>query len=595
MQLRRLKLRFRRDFRKRKKQVEGIGLQAESQLERNFFRRFDSLLKVRRFAGTWMLLVILLIGCVVAQTRGLGGYYQTLQPAPGGIYTEGILGSYTDANPVYATGEVDQAVSRLIFAGLLKYNDKNQLSGDLAQSWYAQDDGKQYVVHLRPNLTWQDGQPLTANDVVFTFQVIQSPDAQSPLQSSWQGVTVTATDSQTVVFTLPNPLASFPYSLTTGIIPQHLLGSIPMDQMRSAAFNTTKPVGAGPFVLKDLEVAGDTPQTREEQIALRPFRNYWAGRPLLDSFVVHAFTTQQLMLNSFKHQNINAMVGLSSLPQNLAKDSSVQAYQMPLTAGNYVFFKTSSGVLADAKVRQALVQGADPSAIIGQLGYPTTPVDEPLLRKQLAYDAKYRQLGYDQAAAAKELTADGWIPGANGIRYKKNLPLTFNLFAQDTTEYSMVTRRLAQEWQSLGVDVQVHLQSGTDLQPTLESHSYDALLYGISIGVDPDVFVYWDSSQADIRAAGRLNFSEYKSSTADTALEAGRTRTDPTLRVIKYGPFLQSWQQDAPALGLYQPRFLYVTRGPVSGLSEHTINTDTGRYDNVQNWEIREIPTTVKQ
>ena len=575
--------------------MEDIGLQAETNLERNFFRRFEHLWDVRRFAGGWLLLVLLLIGCIIVQTRALSGYYQTLQPAPGGMYAEGILGSYTDANPVYATGQVDQAVSQLIFAGLLKYNDQNQLVGDLADSWQPQDDGLQYVVHLRPHLIWQDGQPLTANDVVFTYHVIQNPDAQSPLNASWQGVTVTATDNQTVVFSLPNPLASFPYSLTTGIIPQHLLANVPMDQMRSVAFNTTRPVGAGPFALKDLEVTGDTPQTREEQVQLQPFVGYYAGKPKLDSFVVHAFASQQRMLRSFNGQEITAMVGLNNLPKSLANNSSVQTYQMPLTAGTYVFFKTSNSVLADAKVRQALVLGADTPKIIGQLGYPAMPVDEPLLRGQLGYNANYAQGGYNSTAAAIALSADGWQTGANGIRYKHGQPLTFNLFAQNTAEYTIVTNTLEQEWRSLGVDMQVHLQTATDLQPTLESHSYDALLYGISIGVDPDVFAYWNSAQADVRAASRLNFSEYQSPAADSALDAGRTRFEPALRAIKYQPFLQAWRQDAPALGLYQPRFLYVTRGQVYGLSEHTINTDTDRYDNVQNWEIREVPTTDKQ
>ena len=593
MQFRRLESRLLLWQRKRRQRMEAFGIQAESQLEQNFFKRFDHLVNVRRFVATWMLLVVLLVGCVVAQTRSLSGYYQTLQPIPGGIYAEGIIGSYTDANPIYATGEVDQAVSRLIFAGLLTYNDKNQLVDDLADSWNAQDNGLQYVVHLRPNLKWQDGQPLTAKDVVFTIHTIQNPDAQSPLNTSWQGVKCTATDDRTIVFTLPNPLASFPYSLTTGIIPEHILGNVPMDQMRSVAFNTTHPVGSGPFALKGLEVSGDTPQTREEQIVLRPFSHYWAGTPKLSSFVVHAFHAKQRMIGSFEKQGINAMVGLNSLPHKLANDSSVQTYQMPLTAGTYVFFKTSSGVLADAKVRQALVSSVNTQNIIRQLGYPAMPVDEPLLRGQLGYNPAYAQAGYNQAAAAATLTADGWVPGPNGIRYKNGQPLTFNLFAQNTPEYTQVTNTLSQQWGDLGVDVVVHLQSSADLQPTLQSHSYDALLYGISIGIDPDVFVYWDSSQADVRSASRLNFSEYKSSTADSSLEAGRTRINPTLRAIKYRAFLQAWQKDAPALGLYQPRFLYVTRGIVYGLNEHMINTDTDRYDNVQNWEIREAPKTI--
>lgn len=594
MQFRRLTVRFRKDWRKRQKQVESISQQAETLVEQDFFRRFDHLVRVRRFASMWLLLLLLLIGSVVAETRSLSGYYQSLQPAPGGIFTEGIIGSYTNANPVYATSEVDQAVSHLVFAGLLTYNQRNQLVGNLADGWQSTDNGQQYIVHLRPHLTWQDGKPLTANDVVFTVHVIQSPDAESPLSASWQGVVATALDTQTVQFTLPNPLASFPYSLTVGIIPQHLLGAVPMDQMRSVAFDATNPIGAGPFSLKQIQVSGDTPQTREEEVALQPFASYWAGRPKLSSFIVHAFGAQQAMVNSFYKGDIDAMAGLNSMPAKLTHDSSVQSYQMPLTAATYVFFKTTEGVLADQKVRQALVQGANVDSIINQLGYPTTIVDEPLLRGQLGYNPQHRQAGYNQGAAAAALSADGWIPGKNGIRYKNGLPLTFNLFAENTSEYTMVTNTLVQQWHAIGVDAHVFLQSATDLQPTLESHSYDALLYSISIGVDPDVFVYWDSSQADVRAAERLNFSEYSSSTADEGLEAGRTRLDPTLRVIKYQPFLQAWQQDAPALGLYQPRFLYVTRGPVYGLTEHTINTDVDRYDNVQNWEIRQVPTTIK-
>jgi peptide/nickel transport system substrate-binding protein len=123
------------------------------------------------------------------------------------------------------------------------------------------------------------------------------------------------------------------------------------------------------------------------------------------------------------------------------------------------------------------------------------------------------------------------------------------------------------------------------------TRSYDALLYGITIGKDPDVYVYWDSRNADVRSQTRLNFSDYKSAAADAALQAGRTRSDANLRAIKYQPFLQAWRDDAPAVGLYQPRFLYISHTKVYGLDEHAINTETERLSNVQNWMIRELPT----
>lgn len=588
------KLRFRRRLRLRKRQVEAFGQQAEEQFERNFFRRLERLRDVRRFVVGWLLLMVLLVGCMVVQLRALGGYFQTLQPAPGGTYTEGIVGSFTNANPLYATGSADQAASRLLFSGLYKYNDKDELVGDLAAGpLEVNAAGTVYTVHLRPNLTWHDGKPLTVQDVLFTYQAIQNPDAQSPLNSSWQGIQIAALDAHTITFTLPNVLASFPYSLTNGIIPKHILGDTPMATLRSSPFNTRNPIGSGPFSWKAIEVSGDSAQTRQEQIALQPFDDYYAGRPKLNGIVLHTFRSKDDMVASFERREINAMAGLDGLPARLQRDDSVRTHNLPLTAAVMTFFRTTSGVLSDVQVRQALVRGADTQAIIKSLGYPAAPVTEPFLQRQFAFDPAYMQAGYDPAAAEQRLTAAGWLPGKDGIREKGGVPLTFQLYAEDTAEYRKVATMLSKQWKAIGVRAELVLQKSGDLQSTLATHGYDALLYGISIGTDPDVYAYWDSAQADVRAQNRLNFSEYASSKiADAALEAGRTRLDPALRIIKYRPFLQAWLDDAPALGMYQPRYLYVTRGPVYGLEEHYINSANDRYANVQNWMIRQVPTS---
>jgi len=155
----------------------------------------------------------------------------------------------------------------------------------------------------------------------------------------------------------------------------------------------------------------------------------------------------------------------------------------------------------------------------------------------------------------------------------------------------LVTSRLVQDWKNIGVRATLQLRSADDLQRAIASHDYEALLYGISIGADPDVFVYWDSSQNDPRTA-QLNFSHFSSKVADASLEGARTRSDPALRTVKYKPFLQAWQQDSPALGLYQPHYNYVTHGTLYGLAAHTINSDIDRYNNVQNWMVREAAVT---
>ncbi len=569
---------------RRKIQVGSISEKAGRNIDRNVVNRLDRLLNVRRFLLSWILLVVMLSGVVMAQTYELGNFYQKSSGVPGGIYSEGILGDFTTANPIYAAGPVDDTLSKLVFSSLLTYNSNNQLVGDLASGWSVNSTGKIYTVTLRPNLTWQDGKPLTAADVVFTYKTIQDPDSQSDLNSSWQDVVVKEVNPTTVTFTLSNPLDSFPYSLTNGIIPQHILGNVAPSELRSSKFNT-QPIGSGPFDWKSLEVAGDTPSTREEQIILTPFAGYHEGKAKLSEFIVRAFHDQNNLINHYLNGSLTAISGLNYIPSSLNR-SNLYTYSFPLTAAEMVFFKTDAGVLADQNVRRALVEGADVNSIINGLGYAVIPVREPLLIGQLGYDPTYSQSGYNPTAAEAQLIQDGWVMGKNGVRYKNGVPLEFNLYAADTRDSRYVTTQLSQEWKTLGVNVQVIVQSDADLQDTVSLHNYDALLYGISIGVDPDVFVYWDSSQANPQSPNRLNFSEYKSSTADMALEGGRTRSDPALRAVKYQPFLQAWQQDAPALGLYQPRYLYVSRVNIYGLSEHKINTLTDIYNNVQNWEM---------
>jgi peptide/nickel transport system substrate-binding protein len=593
MQPRLIRLRFRRRLRKGQRQVEELGVQAEHQLEEHLVKRFGRLKPVRRFVAGWLALLVLLLGGVVTQGLMLSGYFQTLQPVPGGIYNEGVRGRFTNANPLYATGDADATVSKLIFASLFTYDASGQFVGDLASGMSVDSHGTTYTVRLRPHLTWQDGKPLTSADVVYTYQTAQNPDAQSPLQSSWQGIAVSAPDPQTVVFRLPGVLASFPYNLTTGIIPRHILGKLNPADLRSSDFNTMHPVGAGPFAWQAIEVGGDgKPQNAKVQIALTPFAGYHAGKPKLQEFVVQVFADQSQLIDAFRDNRLTAVEGVSQLPADLRKKASVAQHSFVLRAATMVFFKTSEGVLADQAVRQALVQAADVPDIIGRLDYQARQVREPFLAGQLGYDPSFAQAPFDLKAAKAALTAANWKEGKDGIRFKDGKPLTFTLTASNNPDYRIAGRQLERQWKAAGVKVNVLYLEAADYQNALTYHSYDAILNGISIGSDPDVFVYWDSSQADIRSPNRLNLSEYKNQTADSALEAGRTRLDASLRVIKYKPFLQQWQHDSPALGLYQPRLLYATNTFVSGLGDQQLTTATDRFANVQNWQIRQARVT---
>ncbi len=583
------KLRWRRRYRHGVGRVEDIGTQAENRLEKHFIKRLGRLFDARRFVITWVLLLVLVGGLVVIQARNLGKYYLDNRPAPGGIYTEGMVGSFSNANPLFATGLADSTVSKLVFSGLLTYDNNNHLVGALAQNWTISPDEKTYTVTLKPNLKWQDGSPLTSADVVFTFQTAQNPDAKSPLLHSWQGITIKAVNDRTVTFTLPSALTPFIYSLTTGLIPKHLLGSTEATQLRSANFNTSHPIGAGPFSWQTVEVLGTKTQDFEQHIGLVANDKYYDGRPKLDQFIVKVYGDQDRLISKFKQQEVTAMVGVDSLPESLAQAKNVHIYDKPLNAITFAFFKTDSPMLNSAQVRQALIMATNVSAVVNKLGLPVMVDNEPFLKDQFVYNRTLPQVATNVAEANKLLDAAGWArPAPNQTRQKGKDKLIIKLYGPNSEDFSLLATALQKAWQEVGVGSEATLQNGNDLQTSISNRLYDALLSTVTIGPDPDVFAYWHSSQADPRSASRLNFSDYSSKTADSALEAGRSRQDPALRAAKYVPFLQAWRSDAPAMALYQPNFLYLTNENLYNFDNKSLNDSSDRFNNVANWMIRQ-------
>lgn len=590
MKLRPKKVRLPKIIRARKKNIGELSNTTEDRMERHFFRRLANLAKVKRFVASWLLLMALILLVGFFQFSFLRDKYQQNQFVPGGTFNEGIVGTFTNANPIYASSSADSSVSKLVFAGLFTYDSQQKLKPDLAEKLEIDTSEKVYTVTLRENLRWQDGQPLTADDVAFTFNTIQKPEVKSYLLSSWQGIKVEAKNARTVVFTLPGNLSSFPNSLTIGILPKHLLSNAAPDQLRSNDFNTIKPVGSGPFKYDKVEVSkNEKTGQRREQIGLVANDNYHREKAGIKRFVIHTYNNQQELAEAYDSKKIDAMAGFTGNIQRYERDRRSIVYSVPLSGQTLVFFKTSQGVLSDSVVRKALVLGADRQKIIADSGGALRVSDEPLLKSQLGYDKNYVQKTKNIEGARKLLDDNGWkadSPGA--IRKKDNNELKIKLYALSNEEYRRVAEDLQEQWRNIGVNVGVELQNDDDLKGTVSAHNYDALLTTISIGADPDIFAFWHSSQIDIRSKSRLNFSEYKSQVADSALEAGRSRSDPTVRAQKYKTFLEAWSQDNPALALYQPNYTFIVRPPFDGFRHERLPSPIDRYNDVNAWFIRQ-------
>jgi ABC-type transport system substrate-binding protein len=263
-------------------------------------------------------------------------------------------------------------------------------------------------------------------------------------------------------------------------------------------------------------------------------------------------------------------------------------------SANMLFLNNSSPVLSDVNVRKALTSGTDIGSIMQAVGYKGVPVREPILMGQIGYNPIYAQSPYDVSQAKNLLDKAGWtvVPG-KAYRQKNGQDLTLNITYQRDDELARIIDVVQSEWTSLGVHVNVTIGQDTSSAPKfLDTHQYDVLLYGINMGADPDGFAYWDSSQIGKKTPIHLNLSEYSSKVADLAIEGARINTDIDLRSAKYQPFLQAWQNDAPAIGLYQPRYLYISNQPIYGYdARRPLNTPADRFVNVNEWMVNTVRT----
>ena len=552
------------------------------QLDRHIFRRTHNLHASRRFTIGWMsLMVVIAIGLFV-QIRAASSAYLEIVPANGGVFVEGYVGNVKNMNPLYSSNSVDNALTKLMFSSLLTYNGKNELIGDLAEKWTSDEVGKVYTVTLRKDAKWHDGEAVTPEDVVYTYNSIQNAKVQSPLSSSWKGVKVERTGDWDVTFTLPNSYSPFPHLLTNGIVPEHILKDIDPSQLRGSRFNTASPVGSGPFTFRSIDVdkQGDN---QTEIVQLSKNNSYYNSAPKLDGFTIKTFKDKQEMQSALNSKDITGAAFVDHQDDNKENE-----FLFTQTSGLYVFMNNSKPPFDSPQIREAIARATSPGLVSSTLPYATLPVRSPLLVGQVGYSKDYVQKGTDIELANKLLTESGWAwQQGEPYRKKDGKELTVQLVSEKSEDYVKFVEQLQKQWAAVGVKAEVSLEDqDTIAATTLASKKYDALLYAINIGPDPDVYVYWHSSQAKPDAKPGLNFSLYSSKQADEALEAGRSRTNPSLRAAKYKPFLAAWQKDVPAIGLHQPVFSYSTNIPVYGLQEKTINIPSDHLNNVNQWQI---------
>lgn len=542
-------------------------------------RRTKNIVGIRRFMTGWLALVCGLCLVTILSLVQVISAARTTAPKDGGVYTEGMIGTLNNLNPMFGSGTLDDSAARLLFNGLLRYNTDGKLVPDLAKSWSVGEDRKTYTVTLRDDVLWHDGQSFSADDVLFTVQAIQNPQTRSPLFASWQGIKVAKVSDQEVRFELPAVFAPFTSALTLPMLPSHLLAEIPSEQLRSASFNS-QPVGTGPFVFNTLR----TVQSGGQQLEASKNDQYFRGTPRLDRFSIHTYQDNDAMAKALRDREITAAVDLRMESVNeFVQDTSIRLGEIPLNSGVFGFFKTTNPILSDASVRRALAASIDRTPILDIYEVRYAPLKSPLLRSQLGFDSGFQQKT-DREQAKALLDQAGWQVQEGGGRAKDGNKLAFTVTTSENPQYAELAGELQRQWTEIGASVEVQLLTTEQLQQTaLSAHAYDVLIYGISLGHDPDVYAYWHSSQAK---PGGLNFSEWESSRADASLDTARTRLESVLREARYKTFQDEWIANAPAVALYQPRVSYAYHQNATGFRSFGGNNASDRLTNVEEWTV---------
>lgn len=535
--------------------------------------------------------VLLILGSCIA--LGSQFYYTNTKPSPtrGGTYIEASVGTPRFINSALAQiSDVDRDISKLVYSGLMKHDKAGKIVEDLAKS-YSIESNTKYTFILKDSLFWHDGEIITADDVVFTIKLIQDPKYASPVRLNWQGVEVEKSDDKTIVFQLTTPYSPFLENVTLGILPKHIWENVAPKSFPLAEANL-QPIGSGPYKFEKFQKdsAGNI-----KLYALKANDRYYEGPPAIERVIFKFFESEQEAIAAFKNREVNAISFISGTSRMLIEDplySKIYGFALPRYFAVFLN-QTKSKALAQKEVREALAYGTNREDIIrAATSGNGLPAFGPIIRELLGYhpqlEGRYPFL-QDQAIAllekAKWIDSDG-----DGVREKKlesgadPTRLEIHLVTVQWPELEIVMRALKEQWEKIGVRVNIDAYTLGELQQNyIRPRDYEALLFGQVVGIDPDPFSFWHSSQ---KKDPGLNLALYENKTVDKLLEEARQTLDSQARSEKYVLFQSAVIDDLPAIFLYTPLYLYPVDKKVQGIGDGKIADPSGRFSDIHKWYV---------
>ena len=471
--------------------------------------------------------------------------------AEGGEFQEGVIGQPVFINPVMPTTEVDRDIARVVFSSVSEISDSIKHS----------EDGKTWNVRIKENIFWHDGERLTADDIIFTLEVIQDPDSRSPLHASFRGVAVERVSELEVRFNLQNTYVFFEsdHLKNMRIIPEHIFNDIPVQNIKLSSFGLN-PIGSGPYHVDSFEKNSDGIIT---SLRLRANEDYFEGAPNIKTFVFKFYKNNEELVRAYNIGQIDGF-GVSSYEPLLENDVFIRNNVHHLDSPRYYAIFINQSIAPEAfgelEVREALSATVDRERIVNEVFMSNaTPMFGPTTMSE------------NPVEEFDPMLLEG---------------LEINLTVPEEDFLVKTANILKENWESHGATVNVLIFSIRNIQENvLKNSDYEMILFGNITKENQDLFAFWHSSE---RFYPNQNLALYQDNTADSLLESFRKTFDENERFEILERISNIIAGDVPAIFLYSPHYIYVTAPRLGGFDESTImNTSDDRFNDIHKWHVK--------
>ena len=501
----------------------------------------------------------------------------------GGTIVIGVNAPPSSLNPLVARDLPVDSVLHAIFEPLVEPHPNTlEPVGALAESWSVDGRGTTWTFRLRSGVTWHDGEPFTAADVVFSYDRYLDPEIGHPASAALESLVtdVRADGDLDVSVTTSEKSADLPVEL--GVLPivaAHIFSDVPASELAqhdgSTGDSMAAVTGTGPFKFANRAADGT--------ITVAAFQDYRDGAPALDGIIARPVASQVEMFELLRAVEIDvgtlspgAVSGFDGLP--------VRVVDYPLNGFTMLGFNLNSNstpLFQDVRVRQALLHALDRESMVQDVrsGYgDVEPGTLPLNSWAARPDEISTLYPYDPARSRQLLDETGWTTGLAGVRSRDGRELSFTLLTNSENPIRIAyLEQIREQWSAIGVEVELIVETFFEVEERLTgSGDYEAFLLGYSWDLSPDQSELWSC------ASGRpaANYTGYCNRAVDNLLVRASRELDPERRAELYLQAQDLVLADLPVAILDFPRGLSGVVARAHNVYPNAVNL----YFNAETW-----------